>query len=84
MPIYEFECGKCNNVFEILCVNRNTFQINSPCCNVISKKIISAVNFKVDKLAYKPLKSSKPRSYVPTLHDLGLDKESKKKRKKGK
>lgn len=84
MPIFKFECNKCNNIFEKICQDREVIETNSPCCNFLSKKIISVVNFKIGKYNYKPLKKSNPKSYVPTLRDLGLDSESKKKRiKKG-
>lgn len=82
MPIYEFECPNCNEVFEAIHHKTDVGEDSCPKCNAISKKVISAVNFKMDKYAYKPLKKSKPKSYVPTLHDLKLDDESKKKRAK--
>lgn len=81
MPIYEFECSKCGKVFEKICKAGREWT-NCPDCDYYSKKIISAVNFKCDKYAHKPLKKSRPKSYVPTLHDLKLDPESKKKRRK--
>jgi len=80
MPIYEFECPKCEEVFERFCKYSDVEVSACPECGSISKKVISAANFKVDKFAYKPLKKSNPKSYIPTLHDMGLDRDSKKKR----
>jgi putative FmdB family regulatory protein len=82
MPIYEFECSNCNKVFEKICHKTDVSQDICPECGEVSKKIISAPNFRCNKYAYKPLKKSRPKSYVPTLHDLKLDPESKKKRAK--
>lgn len=81
MPIYEFECSKCGDIFEKICNSKVVVTICSN-CGCAAKKIMSTVNFKCDKFAYKPLKKSRPKSYVPTLHDLKLDPESKKKRRK--
>jgi len=80
MPIYEFECPKCEETFERYCKYSDVEVSACQKCGSISKKVMSAANFKVDKYAYKPLKESRPKSYVPTLHDLGLDPESKRKR----
>lgn len=32
MPIYEFKCLKCNNVFELLMINRDAAQMRCPHC----------------------------------------------------
>lgn len=82
IPIYEFECPHCNEVFERIHHKTDVGQDSCPKCGALSKKVISAANFKVDKYAYKPLKKSRPKSYIPTLHDMKLDPESKKKRVK--
>lgn len=82
MPIYEFECKNCDEIFEAIHYSTDVNQDSCPECGALSKKVISAVNFKVHKFAHKPLKKSNPKSYVPTLHDLGLDPKSKKKRAK--
>lgn len=81
MPIYEFECPKCEEIFEKIC-SMGVVETECPECKTLSKKIISPANFKCDKFAYKPLKKSRPKSYVPTLHDLKLDPESKRKNRK--
>jgi putative FmdB family regulatory protein len=80
MPIYEFECSNCGEIFEKIHQRTDVIEDKCPECGFLARKIISAANFKVDKFAYKPLKKSTPKSYIPTLHDLKLDPESKKKR----
>lgn len=70
MPIYEFECPYCEEAFEAIHQKTDISQDSCPKCGAVSKKVMSAANFKVDKFAYKPLKKSRPKSYVPTLHDV--------------
>jgi putative FmdB family regulatory protein len=37
MPIYEFECGQCHNIFEELVMNTGDTDIHCPKCN--SRKV---------------------------------------------
>ena len=71
MPIYEFECEWCGEKFEKFCnINFDESKICCPMCAMVAKKVISQSSFVIDKFRYKPLKKSKPKSYIPTLHDI--------------
>jgi len=45
MPIFEFQCEKCENIDEKLTFNRELEKIECSKCNSISKKIISLSKF---------------------------------------
>ena len=49
MPLYEFECQKCENVFEKLVMNYNNKTVAQcpECLSKITKKIISNSTFKI-------------------------------------
>ena len=49
MPIYEFECGKCKNVFEILFTSRDDkTSVSCPACkSKKTKKLLSTFGGKV-------------------------------------
>ena len=44
MPIYEFKCNKCNNIFEQMCEIKKQ-SIKCPKCKKESQKIISKSSF---------------------------------------
>jgi len=45
MPIYEYQCGRCNNVFELLHKMDGDCKAVCPKCMAPAKKLISATNF---------------------------------------
>src|SRR5512136_3093918 len=45
MPIYEYQCRRCNNVFELLHKMDEDCKVVCPKCMVPAKKLISATNF---------------------------------------
>ena len=48
MPIYEFECNKCNNVFEkILPYKKRNKKQKCDCGNMAQKRDISLTNFQL-------------------------------------
>jgi putative FmdB family regulatory protein len=74
MPIYEFECKKCGIFDEVYGINSNIQSSPCPKCGELANKIMSSANFKVWKYAHKPLKKSKPKSYIPSIHDIKRNK----------
>ncbi len=44
MPIYEYQCRKCNEVSEILQLNRNSKEVCPKCGADALEKLISTVN----------------------------------------
>lgn len=48
MPIYEFECSKCNKRFEKIISISNSDQITCDCSpNAVAKKVVSAPSFRL-------------------------------------
>ena len=45
MPIYEYQCNKCNEVFEIFHKIDEDCKVACPKCLGMAKKLISATNF---------------------------------------
>jgi putative FmdB family regulatory protein len=45
MPIYEYQCSRCNNVFELLHKMDEDCEAVCPKCMAPAKKLISATNF---------------------------------------
>ena len=50
MPIYEFQCSKCNKKFEkILSISESNKKIKCDCCkDAFAKKIVSAPSFRLE------------------------------------
>jgi len=70
MPIYEFQCNRCGNTQEEICTSmkRKPRKVECSCgCRMVPIMSSPAIS----KLAgtppsmWKPLKKSKPKSYVP-------------------
>ena len=48
MPIYEFECSKCNKRFEKIISISNSDKITCDCSpNAVAKKVVSAPSFRL-------------------------------------
>ncbi len=45
MPIYEYQCSRCGNVFELLHKTGEDCKVVCPKCMVPAKKLISATSF---------------------------------------
>lgn len=70
MPIYEFRCSKCNNIFEKLFINsQEQVEIKCPQCESEEfERIISATNY-----AMGPGKGAGSRKPVITTKSCGAE-----------
>lgn len=46
MPLYEFECCKCNLVFEVLCSYNESREVKCESCGKVVERLMSACAFK--------------------------------------
>lgn len=55
MPIYEYKCQKCGNVYEKLQkeINGKTAPCSNDDCGGLGKKIMSVVSFEIKGYSYK-------------------------------
>jgi putative FmdB family regulatory protein len=55
MPIYEFQCGRCNHVFEVLCRASDEKHRASctRCASKKTKKLMSVCRTKVERSPYE-------------------------------
>ena len=54
MPMYEFRCQECNNLFETICSSTDTSEVScSKCGSRKIKKTISAASFKISSSGSK-------------------------------
>lgn len=48
MPIYDFQCDKCNQIFEIFTSSMTTSTICPNCKDIMINRLISAPSFKIN------------------------------------
>jgi len=71
MPIYEYQCNRCNEVFEIFHKIDEDCKVTCPKCLRPAKRLISATNFVLKRKGQKQRKKDPKKGKVQKVREKG-------------